>query len=213
MRYVTSSYRNAMELFGTVDRYRTLWAEVDSAISSITDDDIMEWYSANTAGRGMSISMALNALLKQELLARGWTAESQIFGEGEYMTSLWRLDFAKQDISIEVGFNHGEAVAWNLIKPVIASELNHVQKAIQTSAGIVITATQELKDAGGFDSAVGTYEKYVSYLKPLRNLLTVPLVIVGLRRPERFRIEVVKEGRKSYGAIVADAPQLSGHSI
>lgn len=207
MRYKTHSYRNGLELFETTEHYQTLWAEVDAAIASVTDEQIMDWYNERTSGRGMSISMALNALLKDAFVARGWSAESQIFGEGEYMTSLWRLDFAKADISVEVGFNHGEAVAWNLIKPVIASELNHVEKAIQTSAGIVIAATQELKEAGGFDSAVGTYEKYVSYLKPLRNLLTVPMVVVGLQRPETFHIEVVKEGRRSLGAIVADEPQ------
>lgn len=203
MRYVTHSYRNGEELFQTTAHYRHLWAEVTDAITAVTDEAVMEWYNDHTSGRGMSISKALNALLKDELVSRGWSAESSIFGEGEYISSVWRLDFAKADISVEVGFNHGEAVAWNLIKPVIASELNHVQKTIQTSAGIVITATQELKDAGGFDSAVGTYEKYVSYLKPLRNLLTVPMVIVGLRSPERFRIDVVKEGTKSLGAIVA----------
>ena len=28
----------------------------------------------------------------------------------------WRLDFAKESISLEVAFNHGEAIAWNLLK-------------------------------------------------------------------------------------------------
>lgn len=204
MRYVTYSYRQGMELFEATEHYAVLWAEVVDGVEAITDEDVAEWFTENCSGSAKSLSFALNALLKKELVARGWSEESPIFGEGEYTNSVWRLDFAKQDISVEVGFNHGEAVAWNLIKPVIASELNHVEKAIQTTAGIVITATQELKDAGGFDSAVGTYEKYVSYLKPLRSLLTVPMVVVGLRRPEKFHIEVVREGNKSIGCIVAD---------
>lgn len=204
VRYVTESYRHGMELFRTAEHYESLWSEIHDAITAVSDDDIAAHFTQNTYGRGKSISRALNALLKHELMARGWACESYIFGEGEYRTSLWRLDFAKEDISVEVGFNHGEAVAWNLIKPVIASELNHVEKAIQTRAGVVIAATQELKDAGGFDSAVGTYEKYVSYLKPLRNLLTVPMVVVGLRKPETFRVDVVKEGRRSLGTIVYD---------
>lgn len=203
MRYVTYSYRQGLELFEATEHYAALWREVDDAITSVSDDDIAEWFTVHCRS-AKSLSYALNALLKERLIARGWREESPIFGEGEYMTSVWRLDFAKQDISVEVGFNHGEAVAWNLIKPVIASELNHVQKAIQTTAGIIITATQELKDAGGFDSAVGTYEKYVSYLKPLRSLLTVPMVVVGLRRPEKFHIEVVREGNRCIGEIVAD---------
>ena len=40
----------------------------------------------------------------------------------------WRLDFAKGTISVEVAFNHGEATAWNFMKPTLASEVNHVEK-------------------------------------------------------------------------------------
>lgn len=98
------------------------------------------------------------------------------------------MDFAKKDISIEVGFNHSSVIAWNLTKPVLASELNHVQKAIQTKIGVIITATEELKQKGGFDGAIGTYEKYLDYLPPLNNLLTVPLFIIGLKAPSTFKI-------------------------
>ncbi len=72
------------------------------------------------------------------------------------------MDFAKEDISIEVAFKHSEAIAWNLIKPVLASELNHVPKAIQTKVGVIISATKTMKKAGGFDSAVGNYEKFLN---------------------------------------------------
>ena len=46
----------------------------------------------------------------------------------------WYLDFAKEPISIEVAFNSQmrEATAHNLIKPLLASQLNHVEKDIQT---------------------------------------------------------------------------------
>jgi hypothetical protein len=36
-------------------------------------------------------------------------------------TRVWRLDFARESMSVEVSFNHGEALAWNLLKPVLAS--------------------------------------------------------------------------------------------
>jgi hypothetical protein len=92
---------------------------------------------------------------------------------------------------VEVSYNHGEALAWNLLKPVLASELNHVNKAIQTKLGVVILATEELKDAGGFDGAVGTYEKAIQYLLPLQSQLTVPLVLIGLNAPKTFWVEHV----------------------
>ena len=113
----------------------------------------------------------------------------------------WRLDFAKDNIAIEVAFNHGGNVSWNLIKPVLSSELNHVKKAIQTQAGVVITATDAMKKAGGFDNAIGTYEKYVEYLKPLNNLLTTPMMIIGLEPPKKFTIEQKKEDGNMVGHV------------
>ena len=45
-----------------------------------------------------------------------------------------------------------------------------------------------MKKAGGFDNAVGTYETYLGYLKPMNNILTAPLLIIGLKAPETFEI-------------------------
>ena len=121
-------------------------------------------------------------------MEKGWRGESPIFNDPNYRGKSWRLDFAKDEISIEVAFNHGEAISWNLLKPVMASELNHIEKEIQTSAGIVICATEEMVDAGNFDSAVGTFEKFLRYLTPMYEVLTSPLLIVGLKAPNTFYV-------------------------
>jgi hypothetical protein len=76
-----------------------------------------------------------------------------------------------------------------------------VEKDIQTSVGIVITATRELQVAGGFDNAIGVFEDYVSHLVPLRDVLTVPILVVGLEAPETFRIEHTKKGTTTYGHV------------
>ena len=56
-------------------------------------------------------------------------------------------------------------------------------------AGVVIMATDAMKQAGGFDSSVGTYEKAIRYLKPLQNQLSCPMVLIGLKAPRTFRVE------------------------
>ena len=109
--------------------------------------------------------------------------------------------FTRELISVEVSFNHGEAIAWNLVKPVIASEVNHVEKAIETKIGVIICATQDMKTSCGFDGAVGHYEKILQYMLPLRNMLTIPIVIVGLEAPKTFYIEVKKINKKNKGFI------------
>lgn len=185
MNFICHSHRHAETILVT-DKYSRAWHELKQAISSITDTELI---AKHEEGRDMSLSKAINTLLKEKLIALHWDSESEIFQDDAYSDNRWRLDFAKDFISVEVAFNHGEAIAWNLLKPVLASELNHVRKAIQTELGVIICATEELKEAGAFDSSVGHYEKFLTYLTPLQDVLTVPVVIIGLKAPSTFRVE------------------------
>ena len=74
-------------------------------------------------------------------------------------------------------------------------------KEINTKIGVIICATKELKDKGGFDGAVGEYEKFLTYLNPLRDVLSVPIVIIGLDAPSTFEIEVEKIDGKKLGIV------------
>jgi hypothetical protein len=205
MNYTLHSFRYGLEILTTDTELSPLFSEILMALDNISDEEIINYFNTQTR-RAKSISDALNYLIKEKLVNMGWEPESPIFNDDEYRltrnSTNWRLDFAKDLISIEVAFNHGEAIAWNLIKPVLASELNHVEKAIQTKAGVVICATDNLKRSGGFDNAVGTYEKFLQYLKPLNNLLSVPMVIVGLESPESFYIEHTRVDRFTTGSVV-----------
>jgi hypothetical protein len=176
------------------------WRELREAIENVSDEQLIEEFEGRNR-QAKSLSEAINALLKRSLVGKGWLAEAPIFQDAEYQDKRWRLDFAKEKISVEIAFNHGEAIAWNLLKPVLASEYNHIKKAIQTRFGVVICATEELKAAGGFDGAVGTYEKFIRYLIPLQNPLTVPIMLVGLRAPRTFRVAHQLNGRRKIGTI------------
>jgi hypothetical protein len=199
MEYVAHSFRHAEAILSQPD-FRPLMEELSVAIHSISDDDIIASFHS-TANPAKSISRDINGLLRERLKVSGWASESPIFQNEEFDGMRWRLDFAKERISVEVAFNHAEAIAWNLIKPVLASELNHVQKAIQTEIGVIICATAELKSAGGFDNAVGEYETFLRYLIPLQDLLTVPLLIIGLKAPRTFKVTGTRINGRTVGAI------------
>jgi len=200
MQYKLHSFRHAKVILENEEVYSKTWNELLNAIESITDKEIIAHHEANPR-KAKSISESINNLLKDKLANLGWNEESYIFQDDEYSGNRWRLDFAKESISVEVAFNHGEAIAWNLIKPVLASELNHVQKEINTEVGVIICATKALKEKGGFDGAVGEFEKFLTYLNPLRDILSVPIVIIGLEAPETFEIEVQKIDGKNQGLI------------
>lgn len=210
MEFVIHGYRHADLIFSQQEPHRTLWLEICDALSSIEDEDIILEFESN-AREAKSISQSINRLIKERLVARGWKSESYIFAEEEYAESargVWRLDFAKDVLAVEVAFNHRSDISWNLLKPTLASELNHVLKAIQADGGVIITATKDLKDAGGFDSAVGTYEDYVQYLRPLSQILTAPLIIVGLEPPRTFDIVIENLGRRNVGHIRRIKPEV-----
>ena len=197
MKYIKRSHRYADIIFQIDEDLRDQYLSVLKVLDEITDQDIItEFLESNRDAK--SISEAINNLIRGRMVDERWQPESYIFADPVYRKSskrqkekgLWRLDFAKENgISVEVAFNHRSDCSWNLIKPVLASELNHVEKAIQTKAGIIICATDEMKAAGGFDSAVGTFETYLTYLDPMRNILTAPLLIIGLKAPETFKIQ------------------------
>ncbi|AKP75259.1 Restriction endonuclease BglII [Priestia megaterium Q3] len=213
MDYRIHSHRNALTILENEPEFQEAWAEVQHILRKITDDMIIDCYNTHYQQKNKSLSTTINRLLKEEFTSFSWSGESPIFQEAKYKDvkgDYWRLDFAKDDISIEVAFNHSTVIAWNLLKPVLASELNHVQKAIQTKLGIIICATQEMKVAGNFDGAIGTYEKFIDHLRPLRNQLSVPLLIIGLDAPKTFMLGEIKQGNKKLGSVVKlDNPELS----
>jgi|JYMV01.1.fsa_nt_gi hypothetical protein len=207
MEYEITSHRHAVAVLNSKPEYEKIWLEVQQALDSISDEDIIQLHEERYSNQ-KSISTALNTLIKERMEGLGWNTESPIFSSDELnfnatgrKSGVWRLDFAKESISVEVSFNHGEAIAWNLIKPVIASEVNHVKKAINTKIGVIICATQDMKANCGFDGAVGQYEKILQYMKPLSNMLTIPIVIIGLKAPKTFDVKVEEINGKKKGFI------------
>lgn len=201
LEFVVYSHRYALSILETENEFVDLWNEIKYAIESISDEMIINRFEQKHS-KQKSISRTINELLKEKLVEFKWEDESFIFQNPNYKGDTWRLDFAKESISIEVAFNHGSVIAWNLLKPVLASELNHVEKAIQTKIGVVICAMNEMKISGGFDSAVGSFEKFLDYFNPLNNQLSVPILLIGLKAPKTFYIRHEKVGNKKIGKIV-----------
>jgi len=201
MKYITHQHRFGLDIIGSDPRLTSLWQDIAKTLDGITDERIISEYELSV--NAMSISAAINNLIDQDLQSLGWIPQSAIFQGAEYDGKSWRLDFAKTSdsqadkksgIAIEVAFNHAEAIAWNLLKPVLAAEINHVdtETDIGVGIGVYICATESLKEAGAFDGAVGEYEKVLRYLSPLFSKLTVPMVIVGLEAPKTFKVEKKK---------------------
>ena len=220
MKYEPHQFRFALDIIESNHDLKTLWKEVTDVIEGISDEDIANEFNSpplympnqfNKDGTPkkrptakMSLSAALNNLLSDGFLEKKWIPESDVFPGSSRANESWRLDFSKSanrpageitGFAVEVAFNHGEAIAWNLLKPTLAGEINHVKTETEIGAGIgiYICAKKKLKTAGAFDNASGEYEKVLRYLNPLFQRLTIPLVIIGLEAPETIKLEKVKD--------------------
>lgn len=206
MKYKEYSHRHADAIIKNDPHLWERYNQFTNVLTNMTDEDLLDDFQNKKCiheKRGTSfksMTSSINSMLKQRMLAiSGWQAEVDIFNDGEGLigNSEWRLDFACDDaFCVEVAFNHGEAIAWNLLKPVLSCELNHVEKAVQGQIGIYVCATDKMKIAANIDSASGSFEKVLRYLPPLMNQLTIPMMIIGLEPFDSFKInndaEVVK---------------------
>ena len=214
MKLRISDYRDALAIINGVNQEGMLvhpilnqrYHEFIEALESISEEEIIAEFNRekalkpdNKKASFKSIASPINTLIRNHLSQYpGWEAESFLFNDPDYMKpktrgdndhTEWRLDFASEDaFAVEVAFNHGEAIAWNLSKLQISAELNHVKKGINTMVGIYVCVTTAMKKAGNFDGAVGSYEKVKRYFTPMRNILTAPIVLIGLEAPETFYI-------------------------
>lgn len=198
MDYIFYPHRFANAIINSDKTLLYRYNEFVNTISSISDIDLVQDFIQRKKQHRQrhtsfkSLTPSINSLLKTRITnIPGWFSEVDIFNDitGALGNTEWRLDFACDNaLCVEVAFNHGEAIAWNLLKPVLACELNHVQKAIQGKVGIYVCATDALKKAGNIDSASGSFEKVVRYLLPMMNQLTIPIMIIGLEAPTSFII-------------------------
>lgn len=198
MRFREYSHRHADAIIANNPELKERYEQFVGALRSISDEELIndflnrktEHDNRGTAFKSMTFS--INNILKERMLAiPGWKAEVDIFNDtkGAIGNTEWRLDFACDDaFCVEVAFNHGEAIAWNLLKPVLSCELNHVEKAVQGQIGIYVCATDNMKIAANIDSSSGSYEKVLRYLPPMMNQLTIPMMIIGLEPFETFKI-------------------------
>lgn len=216
MDFVTHSHLNGRAVIESNPDISRLWLELSETIESVTDEELIQHFESATR-RAKSISDSINSVLDSKLVTLGWKRQSRIFKDRDtYVGTTWTLDFSKglvnevgksTGIAVEVVFNHGEAIAWNLIKLSLAAENNYVRKEtdIGDGIGVYVCATAGMKELGGFDGAVGEYEKVLKYLDPLNAKIIRPLVIVGLQPPRTFRVEHYphpKNPSKTLGRII-----------
>lgn len=176
--------------------------EVFSILNNISELEIIE-VNEDFLGRAKSISKALSSLLDEKFIQLKWDKSKLIFNDNnhEYRTERWTLDYYKNKVSVEVAFNHEEGTSWNILKGILANKSNNISKNIDINYSVIITATNDLMRTGGFDTAIGTYEKYIKYLVAFDDIVNYPIILIGLNGLEEFYIKHNNVVNKKIGTI------------
>ena len=80
MEFEIHSHRHGESLLE--NEYPKLWAELKKVLLSISDEDLIEQYPKST--NKMSLSSAINDLIRERLVEKGWMKEAPIFQDEEY---------------------------------------------------------------------------------------------------------------------------------
>lgn len=178
MDYVIHDFRHASKLL----QDHPAWLALDEAIRLIDREGIIAVQrrlgtsgARVPKGGQIALNLMLADLLREE---DGWTHQPRLFRSQEL--ELWKMDFLRERVGVEVSFNHAEAIPWQFTRLNIAGESERVIPESRIDVGVVITASRSLKAWARMDSAVGTFDRFESWLREMKPILPIPIQLVGL---------------------------------
>lgn len=181
MDYLYQDFRNALVILQARDAFREFQGEVHS----IAQEEVLAKHAelvAERAARGRRShaggQTAINAVIDDRLRKLGWDPQPHLFKDAALEN--WKMDFRKSEIGVEISFNHAEAIPWQFTRLNIAGESDRVLANHRIDVGIVVCAAPSLKRWARMDSAVGTFQQFQAWLREMRPILPVPLLLIGL---------------------------------
>lgn len=180
-----------------------IFEEVFYLLKNIKSEEITKSFSSSHNMK--SISRPLSDIISDKLTKNSWISDKPILKFTEELditrTKRWTLDFYKQEIGLEIAFDHNVGISWNIMKLFITASNTNYKKATNINYGVIITADNQLKSKGGFDGSIGTFEQYIEHSKVYESLSKTPILIIGLCAPDDFWIRHRKMGSKKIGKV------------
>lgn len=174
---------------------------VFDSLKSISSENIIDRF-INSSKSTKSLSFAIKDEINKIVLELGYHPDKNIFKNSKYSDAKrFTYDYFKNSVNIEFGFNHEMASAWKLIKGSLNSS-KAILKDSNSNCSIIITVTKAMRDKGGFDGSIATFEKYMDYLEPMYGNVMNPIILVGIEPFANFEIVHKKYYNKTIGQVI-----------
>ena len=191
MEFNITYYNGAEELLSNNELYNWLL----QVLEGIEESELIDIFSERKKKfkREKSLSPTIGFIINEHIKNKpGWEINKPIFKKN--FARERNLSFVSEDLAVEIGFNHCEAIEMKLLKLQLSiAPHEYLEKAINPKVGILISATNDMEDAGNFDSASGSYENIKGSIITLGSVLKIPFVLIGFKAPKTFYINKNKE--------------------
>lgn len=196
IKYKYYSYKEADILL----REKKEYLDFIQMIEYIEEEKLIQLYKEDNY---VSLANSLKKYFTNNLKNCGWIIDKYIFKENDYINKRWSNNFCKDDLVINIAFDHNISISWNLLKGELDTRPNLIDKNGYSNIQVLITATRKFIKLSGFDAVVGHYDDYIEHLKPLSNILNAPILIIGLDELETFKIQKIRKNGKNIGQIIS----------
>jgi hypothetical protein len=171
----TASFRHGVELLRNLPELH----ELTSVISGITAADIVAQQQGPLQGRPVGAQKALNQLFRERLGLLLWAEEVPLFANPKLYPGR-NIDFMKNHLGVEVAFNHESYAERILFRLNVASESDAIIPAHVVHGGVIVVASDAVKQWGSMDPSVGTFDGWRRSVELVKSSFSVPLVLLGL---------------------------------
>lgn len=167
-------------------------------LKNISEEEIVE-FKKGKFSKTLSISKALNYIIDYKLNGANYCSDVPI-DKAVTTKKKWSIKYVRDGLLVNVCFKHNLNTSHELIKLELAAKDNLNPDMVNCKLGVLITLTEKLKNIGGFDNSVCTYELINSEMDLYNRVFTQPLVIIALDEVDSFEINVLNNdgGKKSY---------------
>jgi restriction endonuclease BglII len=154
--------------------------EVERVIADVRMAEVDERFGAINAERhasGKKLAMGkqstINALFRERFQGLSWEVEKNVFND---RSNDLAIDFWKRDVGVDVAFNHRSFIGGDLLRLQAAAEVKQIMKV-----GVYVCGTAEFVRAISRDGpSMVSFERTKWYLENFYQVLTVPILLVGL---------------------------------